>query len=133
MMKWDDGIAQAVINKTPAFLHGAGQIMVNQIAEEAPILTGALKNSFTYATKEFQSEFGNASGAKLEKGQSSIPPADAKISKPNEDNIVKVGSALVYAHKREREGKGAGYASRAFDIVVSSGQLVQLAKKVFGL
>lgn len=104
------------------FLHASGHAMINQMADSAHKVTGTLANSMTYSIGGFVSKFSTDSGA-------GVPPEDAKLTPPAEDDIVKCGSGLVYAGAQERHN---GWGSRAFDAIVSSGTLEKIAKKVFG-
>lgn len=105
-----------------AFLHGAGQIMVNQMAEFAHVDTGTLKNSVTYQLQDGTgSEFGTEGDG--------VPPDDAKVSRPDREDDVRSGSALNYAGAQEKHN---GWASKGFDTVIGSGSLEKLADKIFG-
>jgi hypothetical protein len=104
------------------FLHAAGQAMINQMADSSHKVTGTLANSMTYSVGGFVSKFSTDNGA-------GTPPETAKLTPPTEDDIVKCGSGLVYAGPQERHN---GWGSRAFDSMLSSGNLNRIAKKVFG-
>jgi hypothetical protein len=122
-MKWNgDEVLKSIESKIPAFLHGAGKIGVNQAGELAHKVSGTLANSITYQLKTGGSEFTSSHGP-------GSPPASAKIGRPEAENIVRVGSALIYANPQERHN---GFMSATLDEIQRSGQLQELAKKVFG-
>jgi hypothetical protein len=102
------------------FLHAAGQHATNQAAEMAHKKFGTLKNSITYQTQEGGSEFSTQYGP-------GVPPEDAKVSKPSGD-VVRVGSALVYANPQERHN---AFMTKALDRITSDGSLEKIAEEVF--
>jgi len=118
-----DGLLTDFEKKQNAYLHGAGQLIQNQMVEFAHIDTGTLKNSITYKLQDSTgSEFGSVKGA--------TPPAEAKINPADRKDHVRVGSALTYAQSQE---KANGWATRGFDTVIATGNLEKLAEKIFGV
>lgn len=101
------------------FLHGAGHIGVNQASEYAHKVTGTLRNSIMYALKDKDSGFQSIHGES--------PPDDAKLSRPKSSELVRIGSAVIYANRQERLN---GWATKAFNRVTHDGTLDSLIKKV---
>jgi len=124
MMVWNDEKARrGMEQKKKQFLHAAGMACINQMAAEAHIDTGLLKNSMHYETRT-----GEWSGFQTLHGPKT-PPADARVGKPADEDYVRCGSALVYAGPQERHN---GWCSRALDRLHAGGVLTALAKRVFG-
>lgn len=125
-MKWNgDDVLKSIEIKIPAFLHGAGKIAVNQAGELAHKVSGTLANSITYQLKTGGSEF----QSKYTKKGDGTPPASAKIGRPEADNVVYVGSALIYANRQEGLN---GYLKGTLDELERPQALQKLAKEVFG-
>jgi len=77
-----------------------GVFMQDAVAVNTVRITGTLANSWTYATKKNQGNFGM--GAIV--GDPKIPLTDAaKVSVPQRDDVVRTGSGLVYAGPYERK------------------------------
>lgn len=123
MIYWhEDDVKLFIHKKHDAFLHAAGNLVVNQMASAAHKITGTLANSMMYTMK---------SGAKskfLTDNGSGVPPAEAVLGPADSGDVVKCGSALVYAGAQERHN---GWATRTLDEIESSGVLETLAAKVF--
>lgn len=124
MIVWhDDVVKRNMAQKKKQFLHAAGMACINQMASEAHIDTGLLKNSMHYELGT-----GEWSGFRMQDGPK-IPPAAARVGKPRDEDYVRCGSALVYAGPQERHN---GWCSRALDALHRSGALAIIAKRIFG-
>lgn len=119
-----DTISEKLQSKHKQYLHEIGVHTVNQAVEEAPYLTGALRNSIIYKLSDNSGSVMNRQGGKP-------ASSDAVMTKSENKDYVKIGSALVYARRREYEGKGAGYLARTLDIIQSGNVLERIAKAVF--
>ena len=117
MMTWDDKDIKAKMEANKyKFLLAAGVLAKNQAVQNAHVVSGTLKNSITYQLKNEGSEFGTGGGT---------PPSDAKVEPPRDENLVRVGSALIYANAQERHN---GFMSKTFDQIQS--RLEELAARV---
>jgi hypothetical protein len=109
---FDKGVLERkVSNMKDCILEGCGQVLQNQMVENAHKIEGTLKNSINYKIGS-----GKWSGFSTQYGEGR-PPETAQVTEPNRDT-VRVGSALVYAGPQE---KNNAWGSRAFDFTVSAG------------
>lgn len=100
------------------YLRALGQATVNQMVDVCPVKTGLLRNSITFRTLTDKSEFGSEGNAR--------PVEDDRVSQPNNDDSVRVGSSVVYAR---RVNFYRGYVEKTKDAI--KGQLTLIAKRVF--
>jgi hypothetical protein len=135
--EFDVAFIQAEMEKKQKqFLHAVGSLAVAIASGHAPHDMGALRNSIIYKLSDGSgSKFGtagpNSSGKSKGKGKGdTIPPESAKITASDNKDYVKVGSNLIYANRREWEGKGSGYMAKTLDEMERSG-VMNIAEKVF--
>ncbi|HUT63702.1 MAG TPA: hypothetical protein VMZ04_07075 [Anaerolineae bacterium] len=113
-------VSKEMERNVPKFLHGAGNILINQMGENAHKITGTLANSMNYKLSS-----GEGSGFSSNHGEGS-PPTSAKVSNPGNDNSVRAGSALVYAGPQEGHNQ---WATKSMDH--TRRPIIELFKRVF--
>ena len=124
-VKWFDAKIEKKVDKAKdAYIHGVGNILVNQMSDFAHIRSGLLKNSMIYIYENHQEPFGTFRGK--EEGRNE-PTPDEAISKPPQ-GVLRAGSGLVYAGPME---KHHGWFSKTIDTIKADGSLEKLGKAIF--
>ena len=112
-MKWltaDPALVMGKIQKE--LLLEIGVATVNQAAENCPVDTGLLRNSITFATRDYQSDPGSEPG---KAGGVVLPSAGQLIGKPGEKDTVKIGTNVEYAENVEYgDPNNPGYPRQPF-------------------
>lgn len=113
-VNWNQKQLDVEINKkVDVFLHGAGNLVVNEFSKNSPVITGLLRNSLNYVIDNGQSGGGQP-----------------KMTKPTKKNTVRAGSNIIYAASVEKRGKSSGWMSKAWDMLVAAKAFERLAEKV---
>lgn len=117
-----EAFMKTVDNNTTRFLATVGTIGVSLAAMRAPVVTGLYRNSLTYKLSSGKrGGFGSAAGMT---GETATPHEN--ITKPEQQNTVRVGSGVAYAGAVEKKH---GTLAASFDEV--SVRLDDIAKRVF--
>jgi len=111
---------QKVKGRVDTYLHAAGNLIVNQMVNNSHVITGTLRNSMNYKLQS-----GEGKGFSTTHGEGT-PPSSAKVSSASRPEMVRAGSALVYAGPQERHN---GWASKTYDQIRTP--LKRLAARVF--
>lgn len=83
------------INRT---LETGGLIIVDETASRTHVITGTLKNSWQYRTKNAWSGYGDS----VQSPEGTPLTTAQQINAPTQENVVNVGSGLVYAAPYEK-------------------------------
>lgn len=123
---YGDEIKRRIEAKTPAFLRGVGEALINQMITSAHVDTGLLINSMNYKVFDgTQSMFGKEVGIRK---TDKYPTEEDRVSTP-EKGYVRAGSALVYAGPQERHNN---WCTKSLDHFRREKNWLSVLKKVYG-